>query len=318
MSATNTINALVPGLAPGQRVYFRLIDQATGYYYDANTQTFGAYSPASVTDYTIAMTDAGAGVYLGTIPAVAASVYLATIYTDFGTSSALDSPVGQQTFAWTGTAIVYGGATAAEVWTYTPRTLTSFGSLVADIWSNGTRTLTSYGTLVSDIWNNGTRTLTGPGSSGLALEATSQQILAALSSTIITVPNPSDGTSLYLVQGDTYSTATGNAISVTVPNYAGPSIVGAVATLSFTSTYTWQYTTTTPAPALAVTGFASMVGPDLVIVYQLTSAQTQTLTQTSPDCASYQAQSLLKSAAGQQLTQHFFSVFVTKRIAAYP
>lgn len=190
MSATNTINALVPGLAPGQRVYFRLIDQATGYYYNANTQTFGAYSPASIAEYTIVMTDAGAGVYLGTIPAVAASVYLATIYTDFGTSSALDSPVGQQTFAWTGTAIVYGGATASEVWAYTPRTLTSFGSLVADIWSNGTRTLTSYGTLVSDIWNNGTRTLTGPGSSGLALEATSQEILANTEEILAELPTP--------------------------------------------------------------------------------------------------------------------------------
>lgn len=107
------------------------------------------------------------------------------------------------------TAAKFAAGAFDAVWTVATRTLTSFGTLVADIWANGTRTLTGFSTALAvsvwdvlesaiatassiglkvknnldaavstrsshaaaDVWAVGTRTLTAIGSSGIASQA---------------------------------------------------------------------------------------------------------------------------------------------------
>ena len=104
----------------------------------------------------------------------------------------------------------YQATLITAIWAAASRTLTSFGTLASDtataVWAAGTRTLTGFGTLIADIWAYATRELTGVGSSGIALEATSQEILNSIDNILLV----SDGVSFV---ADGQNITTGSVVS---------------------------------------------------------------------------------------------------------
>lgn len=71
-----------------------------------NGSAFEAYDGPSWTDYDVALTEAGAGIYLGDMPAVAAGVYSYVVYEQAGASPATtDDLRGTGSIEWDGSAV---------------------------------------------------------------------------------------------------------------------------------------------------------------------------------------------------------------------
>jgi len=107
----------------------------------------------------------------------------------------------------------------SSIWSHGTRTLSSFGTLVTDIWEHTTRTLTSFGSLPASIWGYVTRTLTSGGGGGGGATATEIWTYPARTLTAphtVAVIPVSNGGKITLRQGDTYNTAEGRAITVTI------------------------------------------------------------------------------------------------------
>lgn len=107
----------------------------------------------------------------------------------------------------------------SNIWAHGTRTLSSFGTLVTDIWEHTTRTLTSFGSLPASIWGYVTRTLTSGGGGGGGATATEIWTYPARTLTAphtVAVIPVSNGGKITLRQGDTYNTAEGRAITVTI------------------------------------------------------------------------------------------------------
>jgi len=72
-----------------------------------NGSAFEAYNGANWTDYDIALTEAGAGIYLGNMPAVAAGSYSYAVYEQAGANPATtDTLRGTGYLEWSGSAVV--------------------------------------------------------------------------------------------------------------------------------------------------------------------------------------------------------------------
>lgn len=111
-----------------------------------NGAAFEAYNGANWTSYDITLTEAGAGIYLGNMPAAAAGMYSYIAYEQAGVNPATTDTIrGNGSLAWNGTAevklsdlalqatvlAITSGATAAQVWAYATRTLTQTAAQIA-------------------------------------------------------------------------------------------------------------------------------------------------------------------------------------------
>lgn len=101
--------------ATGKTLYAVLINSIGQVRNTSGTPAFEAYNGANWTDYDMALTEAGAGIYLATMPAVAAGMYSYAVYERAGASPAVtDTLRGVGNIAWSGTAeIVPLAATVA-------------------------------------------------------------------------------------------------------------------------------------------------------------------------------------------------------------
>lgn len=145
-------------------------------------------------------------------------------------------------------------------------------------------------------------------------------ILAQLASTVIIVSSPvdSDG-NLSIVQGDTYSTASGNAITFTVATSSLPSLSGASASFAMVLTTTYNATGFSNPSLGPIAATITTNGSNTIFTVQLTAAQTAALT-TAPtaNCPNYTYQLRVTLAGGALFSISLGVATVTKRVLAQP
>jgi hypothetical protein len=107
---SNELRAYLP---TGSTLYAVLINSAGQIWNTSGTPAFEAYNGSNWTDYDIAMTEAGAGLYFGDMPAVVAGNYNYVVYEQAGGSPAITDDInGMGTIAWDGSAEIFGLCTA--------------------------------------------------------------------------------------------------------------------------------------------------------------------------------------------------------------